>query len=339
MTASPGGALGVADRPGALTRPPLVGSERPAGFRHEAFFYAGEEEFLAGTLPLIERALEQGQPVLVAVPPAKVRLLREGLDARAGCVAFLDMHELGRNPARIIPAWQQFLEEHAPSSESPLGIGEPVWPGRSAAELTECERHERLLNLAFAGSRSWRLLCPYDLDRLAANVIEAARDSHPYLGDADGSERNVRYRESDWPQRAFVGQVPEPGGPVQEIEFDRSLLAQARSMVAARAARAGLASGRTQQLVLAVSELTGNSVRHGGGGGRLRIWQEGHTLLCEVRDDGHIDVPLAGRLRPRPEQLTGRGLWLVNQLCDLVQIRAEGTGTLARVQMDLSRSD
>jgi hypothetical protein len=58
-----------------------------------------------------------------------------------------------------------------------------------------------------------------------------------------------------------------------------------------------------------------------------------------VQDAGHIEVPLAGRVRPRPEQLTGRGLWLVNQLCDLVQISSGHAGTVARLHMNLLRPD
>jgi anti-sigma regulatory factor (Ser/Thr protein kinase) len=313
--------------------------ESPTRFLHESLFYRGVEEFLAGTLPLIERALELGQPVLVAVAPARIALLRAALDAHGAGVAFVDMFELGRNPARIIPAWQQFLEAHSSVQEPLLGVAEPVWPGRSAAELAECERHEALLNLAFAGGRPWRLLCPYDLQRLDGQVIEAARLSHRCLDGAGASERDGLDREADWVQRVFAGVLPAPAARVQELEFGLGQLAAARSLVAHSAADAGLARGRSEQLVLAVSELTSNSVRYGGGGGRLRVWQDGETLVCEVQDAGHIEVPLAGRVRPRPEQLTGRGLWLVNQLCDLVQIRSDHSGTVARLHMDRLRAD
>jgi hypothetical protein len=52
-----------------------------------------------------------------------------------------------------------------------------------------------------------------------------------------------------------------------------------------------------------------------------------------VRDRGRIDDPLVGRIRPGPEQHRGRGLWLVNQLCDLVQLRTSGNGTIVRMHM------
>ncbi len=58
------------------------------------------------------------------------------------------MAELGRNPARIIPEVQAFTDKHP--GQRVRFVGEPIWPGRSAAEICEATRHEALLNLAFA---------------------------------------------------------------------------------------------------------------------------------------------------------------------------------------------
>jgi len=44
-------------------------------------------------------------------------------------------------------------------------------------------------------------------------------------------------------------------------------------------------------------------------------------LICEVHDTGQIADPLAGRRLPSPTAVGGFGLWLVNHLCDLVQVR------------------
>ncbi len=85
-----------------------------------------------------------------------------------------------------------------------------------------------------------------------------------------------------------------------------------------------------------MDELASNSIRHGGGVGLLRCWREADTLLCEVHDAGQIEAPLVGRSRPTPEARCGRGVWLVNQLCDLVQIRSAAAGTVVRVHKCLS---
>ena len=67
----------------------------------------------------------------------------------------------------------------------------------------------------------------------------------------------------------------------------------------------------------------------------MSIWRDNGTLLCEVRDGGHLDDPLAGRQPPAHGQLNGRGLWMANQLCDLVQIRSLPDGNVVRLHVSL----
>jgi anti-sigma regulatory factor (Ser/Thr protein kinase) len=81
-----------------------------------------------------------------------------------------------------------------------------------------------------------------------------------------------------------------------------------------------------------VHEVATNSLRHGGGHGSLRTWSETGTLVCEVRDRGHIArQPLVGRVRPVLGQAGGWGLWLSNQLIDLVQLRELADGSVVRL--------
>ena len=306
------------------------------GFRHESLLYVGDDEFLTGTAPFIEEGLEAGEPVLVAVGPRRRELIEQALGACRAKVGFLDMHALGRNPARIIPAWQRFLASAAPGGGPVRGIGEPIWPGRSAAELAECDRHEALLNLAFGTGRAWSLLCPYDAERLDAEVLEGARRNHPLLAGAAGvhvSDAHVAPGEAPGP---FEGALPAPRGTVEHTDFTSPHgLAPMRTWLSAWATAAPLSADRVKQLVFAVNELASNSVCYGGGRGTLRAWREDGTAMCEVTDAGHIEQPLAGRIDPAPAQPAGRGLWLVNQLCDLVQIRSSAAGTSVRVHMSL----
>ena len=85
-------------------------------------------------------------------------------------------------------------------------------------------------------------------------------------------------------------------------------------------------------LVLAASELAANTLRHTSGGGTLRVWHTGLEILCQVEDEGWITDPLAGRRR-RPAAEPGHGLWLVNQVCDLVDLRSGPGGTAIRLHM------
>src|SRR5260370_13627867 len=74
------------------------------GFHHEAFIYAGVDEFVEGTSAFVRSGLELDEPTLVVVSAAKIRLLREKLGADADRVRFADMARVGANPARVIPA-------------------------------------------------------------------------------------------------------------------------------------------------------------------------------------------------------------------------------------------
>jgi hypothetical protein len=148
-----------------------------AGFHHEAVFYDGERTYVDRLVPFLREGVGADEPMLVAVSPERIRLLSEALGADAGSVVFVDMNELGRNPARIIPAWRAFAD--AAGTRPVRGIGEPIWAGRSEPELDECYLHESLLNVAFAERRAFQLLCPYDTGALPEYVLERARASHP----------------------------------------------------------------------------------------------------------------------------------------------------------------
>jgi len=307
-------------------------------FRHDALFYERDDGFLQGTLPFVTEGLDGDEPVLVAISPQRAELLKRALGARAGDVEFVDMHELGRNPARVIPAWREFLARHAASGRALRGVGEPVWAGRSRAEIDECERHEALLNEAFAHGPRWRLLCPYDLGALDAKTIDAARLTHPAVTHEGISRRNRAYLPLQRAPGPFNGSLPSPPSECEELAFTARGLGAVRSLVARRGTEAGLEESAREDLVLAINELVTNSVQYGGGGGTLRVWSEPGALVCDVRDRGFINDPLVGRLPPPVDQHGGRGLWLVNHLCDLVQLRSSPRGTTVRVHMRIAAS-
>jgi anti-sigma regulatory factor (Ser/Thr protein kinase) len=301
----------------------------PAAFRHEVMLYDSAETFVDGAAPFIRDAVAAGEPIMVAIGAEKIDLLRSRLGEDADRVVFADMAELGANPARIIPAWQEFFNANA---GSPMrGIGEPIWADRSATELVECQCHEALLNVAFAAASDFHLICPYDTVQLDADVIAEAEASHPFVaGAASGAYRG------DHAVPQFAAPLPEPPADALEHEISADSLSAVRRFLAAEGERAGLSPSRVHDLVLSVHEVASNSIRHGGGSGTLRVWRENATLVCEVRDRGRISLqPLVGRVRPALGQTGGWGLWLANQLCDLVQLRELPEGSVVRLHQHL----
>ncbi|NUR00068.1 MAG: sensor histidine kinase [Streptomyces sp.] len=303
----------------------------PAPFVHPALLYGDEDEYLAGTVPFVRDALAAGEPVAVAVPGERLRLIRDALGEDAATVRFLDMREAGRNPGRIIPAVLRAFADAHPAGTRVSIIGEPIWAGRTPSEYPACVQHEALINAAFRG-RSATILCPYDIRRLDPQVVADAYATHPTLVLGSGRQEDSRaYAPGD-----VVARYNEPLPPVPAVppslffHFDTDSLSEARHCAVDEAVRLGLASPRVEDLALATAELVTNSVVHGGGSGVLGVWAEGGFVVCEVRDKGHLTDPLAGR-RPVPrDQRGGRGLLMVNLVADLVRVHTGPDGTTVR---------
>jgi anti-sigma regulatory factor (Ser/Thr protein kinase) len=307
-----------------------------AAFRHEALLYSGDDGFLAGTIPFLSDAIDAEQPALVVVSAARIAMLREALAGSGDYIFFADMASIGRNPARIIPAWRDFLDLHATDGRPVRGIGEPIWPARTPAEVVECQRHEALLNVAFAESSPWWLMCPYDVDALGPKVVDEAVRSHPFIrqGGGDGLPSND-FRAEEMSTTHSSAPLREPTRCLESLTFTAGQLALVRGLAEARAAQFGLTESQLDDLVLAVHEIAANSVRHGGGAGRFRLWRDGRSLVAEISDRGTIEDPLVGREYPGASMERGRGLWIANQVCDLVQIRTYPTGTVVRLYVSL----
>lgn len=91
-----------------------------------------------------------------------------------------------------------------------------------------------------------------------------------------------------------------------------------------------------ESLLLVVSELCSNAVRHASGepaSVHLLAWAEADTILIEVSDDGGALAWSDQRATdlPDPDAEQGRGLFLVRALADEVTSRIEGTRSIVRV--------
>jgi hypothetical protein len=225
---------------------------------------------------------------MVAVIAPRIALLQAALGSDADPVHFVDMAQLGRNPACFIPAWRSFVEERATSGQPVRGTGEPIWSRRRLQEVSECQLHEALINLAVERATPLWLPCPYDVDALDDDVVTEARRSHPVLAADGGSTGNTIYEGTHHIGGIFETNLPEPPTPSARRAFTSADLARVRDDVIEHARQANIATDRVSDLALAVavSEVTANSVLHGCGTGDLSIWREPDALFIEVRDHG-----------------------------------------------------
>jgi anti-sigma regulatory factor (Ser/Thr protein kinase) len=308
-----------------------VAEKAEQSFAHPALFYQGPWEYLAGTVPFIMEGLADGAPVAVAVPEPRLQLLRETLGEHAERIRLLDMGVAGRNPGRIIAEVLRATADAHPDEHVRI-IGEPIWPGRSDTEYPACAQHEALINLAFTGRRV-SILCPYDVAGLDPVVVADAAATHPVL-----IQRGTTWSSPSYAPEDIIDQYNQPlpvPARATTVAFDAAGLRHARRSTTVYAQDAGLDADRVDDVVLVVGELAANSVRHGGGAGRIRTWTEAGHFACEVQDAGRLDDWLAGRRPADRHQLSGRGLLVVNHLADLVRTHTHADGTTIRAYFRL----
>ena len=104
---------------------------------------------------------------------------------------------------------------------------------------------------------------------------------------------------------------------------------------------------RADDLALAVHELAANAIQHGAGHGRLLMWHQDGTLICQVEDDnlpGRRRRPAAAPPRSRSSggnaaarwpRAQPHGLWLVRALADHMSITSGTAGTRATAAFTL----
>jgi hypothetical protein len=302
-------------------------SRSQQSYRHEAFLYHEPDDFTAGLAPFVLEGLAAGEPVMAALTPEHRNWLEESLNGKAQDVTFVDMSQLGRNPARIIPAWQRFLDEN--DGRPVRGIGEPIWPGRRPEELLECQLHEALLNVAVDPEIPFWLICPYDVERLDETVVEEAHRSHPVIVEADSYSGSVRYGGRAHVDSLFSSDLVELSDEPILATFESGNVDRLLAYLRLELHVAGLEPERAALLASTVQRLAVSALSRGAAEGTLRIWNQPHAVICDVVDEVTVSDLLHGRRPPFGDDHDG--LWRANHESDLVQLRSTPAGTTVRV--------
>ena len=301
------------------------------GLVHAVMFYRDHDDYLDAAVPFLRDGLRSGDRVMVAVPGDNLTLLRDALGDDATEVELSDMADMGNNPARTFVATREFVDSN--SATRVRFFAEPVWAGRDPDAYPACVQNEALWNSAFAGDNVITL-CPYNSVELPDDVIADARSTHPLVWQDGVMVPSADYADTDAIARY---NQPLPLDPAAAILTLRSFddLREARTFTTRYADEAGLSADRAMDLQLIVSELATNSLKYTAGECRLAFWRRNGTLVCQVNDGGRLEDPLAGRRLPDITATSGRGLFLVNALADLVRVHTSHTGTTIRVYVNV----
>jgi len=128
-----------------------------------------------------------------------------------------------------------------------------------------------------------------------------------------------------WRPRRSASVLVRRFGPGDLAGLRAAIIAYAASLVGTDAA---------DEILLVAHELATNAVKHGGGGGRLRLSAADGRVWCVVSDNGPglRDPHLAGVTLPARTKPGGRGLWIVRQMSDLtIATTTAGTTVTAAI--------
>lgn len=291
---------------------------------HLAVPYSTPADLAERLAPQIDGVLAAGAPVLAVLGGPERAAVAATLGVGADRIEFADPARVHAVPAFTVAVRWARLARHAVAGRA-LVVGQHLdLPHLAPAHWV---RLDAAVDVAIDGLPV-RVLCPCPDDEPAVLA------THPRLLTADGPHTSPGYRP---PPEVLIDHPPPPppdlGASDLELPFDAAALPGLRRRVAAAAGATGLDGDRVDDLVLAVNELATNSVEHGPGSGRLRLWLARGSVTAEVADRGRMDVPFPGLVRPSVSGARGRGLWLASELSDVLQVWSDATGTVIRTQI------
>ncbi|MFI9388254.1 anti-sigma factor RsbA family regulatory protein [Kutzneria sp. NPDC052558] len=284
------------------------------GLRHQGCLYGSDGEFLATAVPFVRDGLARGEPVLVATTSANLELLHEAMGEEADGVDYAESAYFGRRPPQRATAIHRYWTRHG---EPVRIIAEPVWTGRSRREVEAWQRMEAGFNEVLADA-DIRLICPYDTRIVAPAIVEDACRTHPELVVGDAAEPSPRFMApSEFVRAHRTAGPPDVAADIFRFEGD---LAAVRRYVLDRATPLLRSEDDVATFGIAVGESITYLLGHGVT--RLSVWVRAAAgrVVCTL----HSDQPLA--VQPFVGYRHGDGLWLTNQICEWLDVRADAGG-------------
>lgn len=303
-------------------------------FQHAAGFFAGHDDLVAQAVPIVQAAVGRGEPVGIALRPATERALLHVIGGAAGVISFGERASVHSGSAQTTAARRArelralardfgtatVLSEHTTRLD---GTDGSFWTELDAA-----------LNIACTDIPV-SMTCFFPQMPLHPGIVAGARRNHPLLLGGGALRHNPEHR----PPREVMTELRPArpsllGPPDIQLSFRAWQLHEVRTTVERMLLDAGYGRCRAEDIVLAVNEVATNAVEHGTLEAELLVWIGGDGLVCEVHDGGTLADPLPGLRAPHPGERRGRGIWIARQLCDLLHVWSDPSGTHVRVAAD-----
>ncbi|MBE1496399.1 anti-sigma regulatory factor (Ser/Thr protein kinase) [Amycolatopsis lexingtonensis] len=300
------------------------------GYDHAAVQYASDAELLAVGVPFLLAGIAAGETTAVSLEPARAELMREALPPDSG-THFLTTNDLYVRPAAAIRSYRELMAGFVDGGATGIRIFGEIPRAAIDTSWDWWARYEAAVNHAY-DQFPLRSVCAYDVRTTPRHVLDDVARTHPFVATTGGA---YRANEGYVDPLAFLA-VPRPmtPHPIQRAEPLITLTdpqpREARQAVLA-ANRTGLPADEVDDLVLAVSEIADNALRHGRPPVTLRVWSGPGCLVVTVHDAGEGPAdPFAGLL-PADREVGGRGLWITHQICNQVTLHRDDTGFTVRL--------
>jgi transcriptional regulator with XRE-family HTH domain len=159
-------------------------ASRPTMLGHSAFPYRTDDQFQTTVGRFLAEGIERSEALLAVTTVPNIELLQAHLGKDAHKVEFIDASGFYTSPIAALDGFRTFADAQLGLGATWVRVvGEPVWPGRSDAEVRLWTRYESLFNLLFAAS-PLTIVCPYDERSVAPEIVSQATLTHPHtMGD------------------------------------------------------------------------------------------------------------------------------------------------------------
>jgi anti-sigma regulatory factor (Ser/Thr protein kinase) len=307
-------------------------ADRPEPLTHAVAVHHSRDDLLRQLLPLVEAAVERGEPVALAVQPSTMDDLSDAFGSVPGLLQLATPEgREGGSGQTLAGRRARQLRELTEQAGAVTVISEH-WNRFDGVDGGFWTELDAAMNVALS-DLPLQMTCFFPEMPLHLEILDGARRNHALLLVGGEHRRNPEYQRP----REVLAELPAPapvllGPPDLRLAFGAWQLNEVRDAVESSLLAAGYSPDRAEDVVLAVNEVATNAVEHGTSDAQISVWAAGDGFVFEVQDDGALHDPLPGLRAPHPSEARGRGVWIARQVCDSLHVWAGRTGTHVRMR-------
>ncbi|PPK65069.1 sensor histidine kinase [Actinokineospora auranticolor] len=302
------------------------------GYDHIALYYANDDELLDASVPFLTEGVDRDEATMIALDGHRADLVLAELP-HPERVTILRTDAQYIRPAVAIKSYCDMFANLVEGGASAIRVVGEIPYSALTRDWDVWSRYEAAVNYAY-DHFPVRSMCAYDTRTTPTAVLRDVAQTHSLVAAGGVQKPNPDYVEPP----SFLGRpAPLVPHPLQRrpptVELTDPTPGEARHVVSAACAGA-LPSGDLGDLVVSVSEIITNAIRHGSPPATLCLWAGARQVVVAIHDRGPGPAdPFAGLVATPGPEGGGYGLWIAHQLCHHVTMTRTDTGFTVRLTM------